>query len=460
MPTMKQIIFTSMLVFALLSTVAGQDNTAVPKSSLTITAAAAGERVRITAPSTVVQLHVEVYGLNGEKIFDQEIRGGNVFDWHLHDGQGQRPAPGNYICVVTAKSISGKLTRKLGTVTVAENSVSIQAADSQPLTAPQMQAIGPIEENSSLTILSDSENQTTTVIANDGNEGKMIRGRGALSFRLGDFFNGKDEEQMRLTEQDDLGIGTSEPKARLDVAGTVRAERFLVAKSNKQTNTGNNAQANESSPASDSSGGVQPLVAGTGTQNQLAKWTDNSGTLGNSVVTETGNNVGLGTTTPGAPLESFKSAGANAAGGGLIVSRYNDGGGTFRGGAIYSRFISAASDDALVFGVTSTGTKNPYTDFDQARMVILANGNVGIGTINPRFKLDVESIDGDEGTASLYGENSGGAGVVGYSHFSLGVVGYSDTDIGVFGESPIGIGVRGRSNTGDAVWGKSTDGIG
>ena len=50
------------------------------------------------------------------KSADEEIRGGNVFDWHLQDGQAQRLAPGAYVCVVTAKSISGKLTQKIGTV--------------------------------------------------------------------------------------------------------------------------------------------------------------------------------------------------------------------------------------------------------------------------------------------------------------------------------------------------------
>ena len=61
------------------------------------------------APSSPVQMHVEVYAAGGEKLFDQEIRGGNVFDWHLQDGQAQRLAPGAYVCVVTAKSVSGRL---------------------------------------------------------------------------------------------------------------------------------------------------------------------------------------------------------------------------------------------------------------------------------------------------------------------------------------------------------------
>ena len=236
MPTLKQIIFASVLVFALLSTAAAQESTSASaqRSSLTITAAAAGERVRITAPSSVVQMHVEVYAASGEKLFDQEIRGGNVFDWHLQDGQAQRLAPGAYVCVVTAKSVSGKLTQKIGTVKVAENSVSVQPADSPQLSVQQTQAIGPVEENSSWTIPGNDEPQTTTVIAHDGTDGQMIRGRGALTFRIGNFFSGIDQEQMRLTEAGNLGIGTSEPKAKLDVAGTIRAERFLIVKP-KQT---------------------------------------------------------------------------------------------------------------------------------------------------------------------------------------------------------------------------------
>src|ERR1700694_2259121 len=125
MPTLKQIIFALVPIFAMLSASVAQEstNSTVQGSSLTITATAASERVRITAPSSVVQMRIEVYGASSEKLFDQEIRGGNVFDWHLQDGQAQRLAPGTYVCVVTAKTISGKLTQKIGTVRVAENSV-------------------------------------------------------------------------------------------------------------------------------------------------------------------------------------------------------------------------------------------------------------------------------------------------------------------------------------------------
>jgi hypothetical protein len=304
MPTIKQITMTSSLIFALLSIAAAQANTNIPAqvTSLTITASASADRVRITAPASIVRMHVEVYAAGGEKLFDQEIRGGNVFDWHLQDGQAQRLAPGTYVCVVTAKSISGKLTQKIGTVQIGENSVSVQPADSHQLSTQQTQTIGPVEEDSSWTIPGKDEPQTTTVIAHDGTDGQMIRGRGALTFRIGNFFTGIDTEQMRLTEAGNLGIGTSDPRAKLDVAGTIRAERFLVVKPKPTAVDKTTANMMMTTDAVDS---VQPLIAGSGSQDRVSKWTDNSGTLGDSSITETGGSVGIGTSTPTQALDVF-----------------------------------------------------------------------------------------------------------------------------------------------------------
>jgi hypothetical protein len=298
MSTFKQIVLAFLLPLYLFYPTAAQDSATAQRTSLTITASASADRVRITAPASIVQMHVEVFAAGGEKLFDQEIRGGNVFDWHLQDGQAQRLAPGTYVCVVTAKSVSGKLTQRIGSVQIGENSVSVRPAAAQQLSAQQTQTIGPVEDDSSWTIPGSDEQQTATVIAHDGADGQMIRGRGALTFRIGNFFSGIDTEQMRLTEAGNLGIGTSDPRSRLDVAGTIRAERYLVVRpklSGAEKTATNSVSADAVDPG-------QSLISGSGTQDRIAKWTDNAGTLGDSGITETGGLVGIGTTTPDSKL--------------------------------------------------------------------------------------------------------------------------------------------------------------
>src|SRR5688500_18914662 len=48
-----------------------------------VTATATAERVRFVSPGTVVQLRLEVFNRAGQKLFDTELHGGNVLDWHL-----------------------------------------------------------------------------------------------------------------------------------------------------------------------------------------------------------------------------------------------------------------------------------------------------------------------------------------------------------------------------------------
>src|SRR5437762_1810737 len=143
--------FRRTLLIILISAVnaAGQtQSSSLERPTPVISAAAIADRVRITAPASIVQMHVEVFAASGEKLFDNEIRGGNIFDWHLQDGQAQRLSAGDYVCVVTAKTISGKLTQKMGAVRVAEDGVSVQPADSQQLSARQAEAIGSVEDDS------------------------------------------------------------------------------------------------------------------------------------------------------------------------------------------------------------------------------------------------------------------------------------------------------------------------
>src|SRR5712691_8587790 len=256
----------------------------------TVTASGTAERVRFTSPNTVVQLRLEVYDEAGQKILDTEQRGGNVLDWHLQGGAGERVADGVYLCVLTIKNLSGRLSQKLGLVTVSGQSTVVRTAAVAELNLRQAQTVGPVEiGDAGLTVMGGEEAPSVTVLANNGNEAQLARTRGALTFRIGDFFSGNDKEQMRLTEEGNLGIGTTKPKAKLDVAGVIRARAGFMF------SDGSTLKLNEKGVLTRTSAdGLAPSV--TTTQNKLAKFTDNAGTVGDSVVTESAGNIGIGAT--------------------------------------------------------------------------------------------------------------------------------------------------------------------
>ena len=218
----------AILLFVSAVSAQAQDPASGVRSNTTVTAAATADRVRFTAPGMVVQMRLEVYNANGERLFDNEIRGGNVIDWLLQDGRAQRLSDGSYLCVITTKSLSGRWGQKSGRLTIENTVATMHPIDATQLTAQQIQAVGPLEENASLTLVKQDENQTATVIAHDGTDGQIIRGKGALSFRIGDFVTGKDAEQMRLTPEGNLGIGITNPAVKLDVDGLIHASQGIV----------------------------------------------------------------------------------------------------------------------------------------------------------------------------------------------------------------------------------------
>jgi hypothetical protein len=145
-----------------------------------------------------------------------------------------------------------------------------------------------------------------------------------------------------------------------------------------------------------------------------------------------GNQVGIGITAPGAPLEIYKEAfNADVTGGGIILSRFTASlNGSYRGAAIYNRYISAgSSEDCLAFAVSSGS--NPYTDFTKVKMVITDGGNVLVGTtsayVSSRFR--VQSSGTSSGTYNTELENSAGTVL-----FAVRDDGYTQT--GVAAASP------------------------
>jgi len=177
-------------------------------------------------------------------------------------------------------------------------------------------------------------------------------------------------------------------------------------------------------------------VAGTGTANQLPKWLDGAGTLGDSTVTDTGSAVGVGTTSPNAPFHVKVSAttdpvlkveGANLTDGiSLKVTHPTAVIGFALAGGTGHFFSTAVQHDAIVFG---HGGRNLLFGLGGSEyMRVAGSGNVGIGTTTPAQKLDVTGNINASGNLTLGGSISA-AGTFGFS------------GVGAFTAAPTGTGV-------------------
>jgi hypothetical protein len=424
MLTLKSSLLSLLILAVLLSAVVAQEATNPTKDFL-VTGSVNGGRLRVTAPSSVVQIRMEVYDSTGKRIFDTKVNGGNLLDWPLQDAQARPLADDTYLCVLTLKSLSGKLSRSFGSVKVENGSVNLQAVDSSQARAQQSQESKPVDENISLTVLKEDENQTTAVIAHNGDEGQITRGRGALSFRMGDFFSGKDIEQMRLTPEGNVGIGIAHPQVRLEVDGLIRATlgivfpdgsvQFSAARKTFGPASLKPGQFDQNSPFGQEH--VEPQVSGTGTQDHLARWLDNAGTLGDSAIVDVNGSIGIGTPIPQSGLDyhnaqapfftrdfptnpgnavaglqlGLSNAGSRNAGVGpsfLFFAENSAGAKSFLGrvSGVWENPTAGAEAGAIFFQVrANSGDLNALTE----RMRITAAGNVGIGTMTPGAKLEI-----------------------------------------------------------------------
>src|ERR1700682_975808 len=64
-----------------------------PPPAPLVVASGTAERVRFAAPSTAVQLRLQVYAPSGDVLFDASTKG-NVLDWSVQDSAGERLSTG------------------------------------------------------------------------------------------------------------------------------------------------------------------------------------------------------------------------------------------------------------------------------------------------------------------------------------------------------------------------------
>lgn len=202
-----------------------------------------------------------------------------------------------------------------------------------------------------------------------------------------------------------VGIGTSTPSDALQVVGTIAATGGKSTDWNSAFSWGNHA--------------TQGYLKGAGlTANRLPLW--NGTAMVNSGITESGGFIGVGISSPVAPLhissnnqESMRLNGGTSLfnGTGTFMSIYE--GGAYRG---YLGSYSGVAED-VDFGTGGTNTTGNVHLVIAAtpRFTLNSSGNVGIGTTTPVSRLSVVQIGTTNPTFELTNTSKGPN--ISYGHF-------------------------------------------
>jgi hypothetical protein len=362
---------------------------------------------------------------------------------------------GMYLMVTTVRDLQGKFRQRLGGISVQSGAVMLQNQPAEELTAALKQALNSsrlaqkveaADSDEAVTILRDGKDRSVVVTAHDGQNGQITSTSGALTFRTGNVFSNRAQEQMRVTPDGRVGIGTDKPEATLDVAGTIRTKGGIVFADGTVLNSAKDAGGRSSTLINSVNGTEGTLnttaavtTPGPTTPGRMAKWSDNAGTLADSVIAENGSGfVGIGTNTPDA---KFTVQGAvPSQNGAMSVIRTT---GTING---YGLVLDAAGTGNNNFGFSVNGVAKGGFSWDNSRNFIgyfngaysvndfslringdgsltyhdgsifpaperfrvTAAGRVGIGTSAPAEKLDVAGnikLTGP-GTALIFSDGS------------------------------------------------------
>lgn len=169
--------------------------------------------------------------------------------------------------------------------------------------------------------------------------------------------------KMSILSGGNVGIGTTNPGAKLEVAGQVKITGGAPG-ANKVLTSNDVGLATWQTPASG--------ISGTGAINYLPKWTSSSA-LGNSLITDSGSNIGIG----GAGTSRLHIFNGFDWGADLSLDATQDGG---------SRWLLISTTGYATEGTNKFLIKD---NTNGVRMAIDSSGNLGVGTASPGAKLEV-----------------------------------------------------------------------
>src|SRR5215213_3631346 len=225
----RTIAILVLLVFT--TTAYGQNPPAIqpgPVSTVTGSVSADGT-VRMIAHGEALQIRMEVYSAAGELVSDSGLRQGSIVDWKQTDAVQATP-DGTYLVVITVKDFKGSLNQRMAALSLQAGQLQLQNQPRNQVTTAQLQTVETRREGKKITIddvdnaisiLRDGKERAVVVAGHDGADGQVSSTSGSLTFRTGNVFSNSEQEQMRITPEGRVGIGTKTPEATLDVAGTV-----------------------------------------------------------------------------------------------------------------------------------------------------------------------------------------------------------------------------------------------
>ena len=186
--------------------------------------------VRMIAHGDALQIRMELYSASGELVADTGLRQGNIIDWK-HTDATQPVIDGSYLVVVTVKDFKGNLTQRMAALTYQGGQLQLQPQKRDEVTTAQTRTLESrrqgkatmIEGDDAISIFKEGKERAAVVATHDGTDGQVNSTSGSLTFRTGNVFSNQEKEQMRITSEGRVGIGTKTPEATLDVAGTIKA---------------------------------------------------------------------------------------------------------------------------------------------------------------------------------------------------------------------------------------------
>jgi len=141
----------------------------------------------------------------------------------VEDSYGNRLSDDVYACLVTVEDMEGQFSHRRTFLRVADGMARFES-----LEASNTSAAASSEGQDIVTILRDDDDLPMIQLLHDGESGRIVSGKGGLSFRTGNGLAGEDVEYMHLTADGNLGIGVSEPQATLDVSGLIRTSEGIM----------------------------------------------------------------------------------------------------------------------------------------------------------------------------------------------------------------------------------------